>query len=269
MNQHIVCCSLGKDSVAMLIRMIMEGWQIDKVLFADIGADAEFEETYAFLDKIETTLGIKIEKVSSEKWTWDGIFYSKQTKGKNVGENRGFPPVVGPGCRYKGWLKQEPLEKAQGTGNTIYLGIAIDERHRAEAQEYLNKPNTYRFPLIEWGMTEEDCRILCEKYDLLHPLYKYFKRLGCWQCPKQSLESIRQIYKHWPQKWQKLKEYQSACVWPFRADYSVEELEIRFQLEDEWEAQGLIPNARTKAFREALKERLDKYHEGGDAECHV
>jgi metal-sulfur cluster biosynthetic enzyme len=42
----------------------------------------------------------------------------------------------------------------------------------------------------------------------------------------------------------------------FKPYYSVEDLEIRFQLEDEWEAQGLTPNARKKDFREALKERL-------------
>ena len=46
---HIVNCSLGKDSVALLIRMVQEGWKIDKVLFADLGGDAEFQETYGFL----------------------------------------------------------------------------------------------------------------------------------------------------------------------------------------------------------------------------
>ena len=254
---HIVNCSLGKDSVALLIRMVQEGWKIDKVLFADLGEDAEFQETYGFLKKVESTLGVQIERVTSDCWTWDDIFYSKQVKGKHIGKCRGFPPAVGPGCRYKGRLKQEPLQKAQGVGNTIYLGIAVDEKHRAEAKHYLSQPNTYRFPLIEWNMTEADCKSLCQQYDLLHPLYQYFERLGCWQCPKQSLQSLRQLRKHWPDKWEKLKQYQKSCEWPFRADYSVDELEIRFAFEDERLAADL-PINRTREFMSELRKRLEE-----------
>lgn len=226
--QHIVSCSLGKDSVAMLIRMLDEGMQIDRIIFADLGEDAEFEETYAFIEKVEKTLGIHIERIKSEKWTWDRWFYGTATKGKAKGQIHGFPPVVTFGCSYKRELKMKPLAVAQGEGNIIYLGIAADEEHRAKAKQYINAKNQYRFPLIEWGMTEDDCVELCRSRGLLHPLYQYFSRLGCWQCPKQSLKSLRMLYKHFLQKWEKLIEYQNACPWAFKPSASVHDLTRRF-----------------------------------------
>ena len=42
----------------------------------------------------------------------------------------------------------------------------------------------------------------------------------------------------------------------FRSDYSVEELEKRFQLEDERIAKGLSINGHNADFRKALKEKL-------------
>ncbi len=228
--RHIVSFSGGKDSTAMLLKMIEEDWQIDKILYADVGEEAEFEEMYEFIDKVEAKIGRKITRVKSEKWTWDKIFYSYPIRGK-TDTIRGFPPVANPGCRYRSWLKIEPLEKAQGEGNLIYIGIAADEAVRALAKQYQGRKNKYRFPLIEWGMTERDCIEYCKDNGLLNPLYEKFRRLGCWQCSKQSLSSFRALYQHYPQKWEKLRLYQAACPWPITPDYSVAELEDRFYWE--------------------------------------
>lgn len=230
---NIVSCSLGKDSVAMLILMLDEGIPVDRIIFADMGPEAEFEETYAFLHKVEATLGVAIERVQSNKWTWDSYFFSRCVKGKSKGSVRGFPCNTGRGrCKYKRELKTKPLDAAMGAGNTIFLGIAADEKQRAEAKQYIDAPNTYRFPLIEHGMTEAECRAVCESRGLLHPLYQYFKRLGCWQCPNQGLDALRMLRHRWPEKWLKLREYQLVCDWSFKADWDVEQLENRFAKED-------------------------------------
>lgn len=44
----------------------------------------------------------------------------------------------------------------------------------------------------------------------------------------------------------------------FRADYSVEELEIRFELEEERLSRGLTISGHSKEFKQALKERIKK-----------
>jgi 3'-phosphoadenosine 5'-phosphosulfate sulfotransferase (PAPS reductase)/FAD synthetase len=65
-------------------------------VFADVTPDAEFEETYAFIEVVERKLGITIERARSDKWpSWDAMFFAPLTRGKNVGKCRGFPPVVG------------------------------------------------------------------------------------------------------------------------------------------------------------------------------
>ena len=85
--------------------------------------------------------------------------------------------------------------------------------------------------VIEDGITEDMCLQICQKYDLVHPLYAYFKRLGCWQCPKQSLSSLRALYQNWPEKWQKLEQYQRDCAWDFQPNRSVFDLSERFRKE--------------------------------------
>lgn len=237
--EHIINLSMGKDSMAMTILMLEKHWPIDRVMFADVGEDAEFEETYEVRSRTERLLGISIETVRSNIWTWDKIFYSYPTRGKHKDEIRGFPPTVGPGCRYRSWLKTDVLDASRGNGNTIYIGIAADEAHRAQAKMYQDKNNIFRFPLIEWGMTEQDCFNLCKQRGLLHPLYKYFHRLGCWQCPKQRIGSLRNLFWHFPDKWEKLQRYQDACSWPFRPNMRVEDLAKKFIREEDLEEQQL------------------------------
>ena len=42
-----------------------------------------------------------------------------------------------------------------------------------------------------------------------------------------------------------------------RPDHTVQELELRFRLEEEWEAKGL-PTGRNKEFQKALANRLGR-----------
>lgn len=131
-----------------------------------------------------------------------------------------------------------------------YIGIAVDEQDRVRDKKY---------PLVDWGMTEADCLKYCyDKGFNFGGLYEIFHRVSCWCCPLQSLEELRQLRKHFPELWQQLQEWQLKTWRKFRADFSVQELEIRFQLEEEWEQKGLPTSGHNKEFRAELKRRLNK-----------
>ena len=79
-------------------------------------------------------------------------------------------------------------------------------------------------------------------------------RVSCWCCPLQSLKELLVLYREFPEQWEQLKRWDSMTWRSFRADYSVKQLEQRFDFEDEWLKTG--KHLGTKAFYTALKERL-------------
>lgn len=54
--EKILCWSGGKDSTALLIRQVEAG--TPRILFADVGPEAEFDETYEFIEKVERLIPI-------------------------------------------------------------------------------------------------------------------------------------------------------------------------------------------------------------------
>lgn len=214
--KHIVSFSGGKDSTALLLRMLELKMPIDKVVFAD--TQKEFPETYEFIDKVEKRVGIKIERIRAEK-TWEDWFYGRYTRGFRKGEIRGFPK-----CHIVDWcsrsLKQVPLHKIE-KGNTVYLGIAYDEKHRV--QKVIDR-RIVKYPLIDWKWTEKDCLEYCKKNDLINPLYSKFKRLGCWCCPKQSKESLKVLKKEYPELWNKLLKMERDSPLMFKPNFKLSEV---------------------------------------------
>lgn len=55
---HVVSLSGGKDSTAMLLRMVEEGMRIDLIIFCDTGL--EFPAMYRHLEKLERDIGMKV-----------------------------------------------------------------------------------------------------------------------------------------------------------------------------------------------------------------
>ena len=219
-KENIVSFSGGKDSSAMLLRMIELGMQVDKVIFAD--TTLEFPEMYEWIKDIEKLLPCKVTIVKA-KHTWDNWFYGKFTKGKYKGRIRGFPFMVSK-CWWSRDSKIIPLEREQGKGNIIYIGIAKDEEKRAEVKQYKGGKNKYRFPLIEWDWSEQDCLDYLEKRGLKHPLSK-FKRTGCWLCPKQNLKSLKILMMDYPDLWEKLKKYEKDSPHGFKPNFKLKDFE--------------------------------------------
>lgn len=239
----------------MLLRMIEEGYPVDIILYCDTGL--EFPEMEEHIRKVEEYIGRKITIIKSEKdfmwWATEYEFTSKT--GENI-KGKGYPSRMIRWCNQK--FKRDVCnaylsELRKKYDVIIYAGIAVDEPEREADLNY---------PLIRWNMTEKDCLKYC--YDrgfTWSGLYEIWDRVSCWCCPMQSLKSLRNLRKYRSDLWKKLKEMDAKIgrtIQPnFKFDRSLTDIERRFEVEDEFIAQG--KKLRTKEFFQALKDRGINY----------
>lgn len=266
---NLVSLSGGKDSTAMLLKMIEEGMQIDCILFCDTGL--EFPAMYEHLDKLERDIGRPITRVKSEQ-TYEYLMFDTPVKRKadtafvkrygKIHNGYGWPGPRMRWCTSK--LKDLPRERFLRELRKLYdvreyVGLAADEEYRLQRERNRN-PN-HIHPLVDWGMTEVDCLQYCydRGYDW-NGLYEHFHRVSCWCCPLQSLDELRQLYHYYPELWRKLKQWDERTWRSFRADYSVKQLEARFLFEQERLADG--KSIKNRDFYHELKKRLEDGENG-------
>lgn len=220
----------GKDSTAMLLKMMELGMKIDEIIFLDTGV--EFPQMYEHIKKVEKYIGRDITVLKSDKSYEYYMFEHVKTRGKNKGQkgyswadfrNRWCTQLL------KKQVIKKYLKKYKGYDVVEYHGIAVDEVKRLENK---NKEKTVRYPLAEWNMTEKDALEYCysKGFDW-GGLYEQFGRVSCWCCPLKSLKELRVLYKDYPQLWEKLKEWDNSTYRKFRADYTIEQLEEKFKNE--------------------------------------
>ncbi|MGN1301799.1 MAG: phosphoadenosine phosphosulfate reductase family protein [Clostridia bacterium] len=231
--KHIVSFSGGKDSTAMLLKMLEEDWTIDEILFCDTGK--EFPQMYDHIRKVDKYIKQKYNKeikiLKAEKNFEYYMFDHIKTRGKRKGQ-AGYGWAIkfgGKGVRWctsylKDNVMQKYLNQKYGKGNyKEYIGIAYDEPKRIKQKEY---------PLIKWKMTEKDCLKYCynKGFDW-GGLYKEFERVSCWCCPFKNLKELKILYTKFPELWRQLKIMDKRANNKFRKDYSIEELEQKFEEE--------------------------------------
>lgn len=249
---YVASLSGGKDSTAMVLRLIEEQYPLDRILFCDTGL--EFPQMYEHIEKLERDIPVPIVRLKAEK-SFEYYLLYYRPKRKNPDDPRaGNVGYSWPDARVR-WctsvLKIRVIDKYLKELKTKYdviqyIGIAADEKERIKE---------FVYPLVEWGMTEQDCLEYCyaKGYDW-GGLYKIFKRVSCWCCPLQPLGELRQLRKHFPALWDILLDWQSKTWRKFKTDYSVQELDIRFQFEEERTLAGMP--IRGKEFFHALRIRL-------------
>lgn len=231
MVKHIVSWSGGKDSSAMLIRMVEEDMLIDDIVFIEVMATpaigGELPEMYEYIERMERYIGRKITVVRSVL-DFDTVFHQQYQTGKRAGTIYGFPFTCGVWCNDR--LKLRTICRHYKTyGEHIrYLGLAADEPKRLAKLGPI-----CRAPLAEWGMTEQDCIDFLKKRDMLNPLYQKFKRLGCWFCVKQSMDSLRVLRRDYPEYWAMLLAWDKESPHTFKPNYTVADLERRFSQEEQ------------------------------------
>ncbi len=231
--KNIVNFSGGKDSTAMLIRMLEENMQVDEIIFCKVMATpiigGELPEMYEYIDKINNYIKLRYNKeikVIEQEKSFEDYFYTEKIRGKNKGKIYGFPAIMKSWCnsRLKANILNQYLKKQ---GNYIsYIGIAADEKKR------LKRLSENECSMLEkWEMTEKDCFEFLKERNLENPLYKRRERLGCWFCPKQRIGTLEILKNEYPELWEKLLQWQRDSPYPFKPTMTVFDLDKRFTKE--------------------------------------
>ena len=229
--KYIASVSFGKDSLAMLLKLIEDNKPLDEVVFYDTGM--EFECIYNLRNKVLELLEIHNIKYTElkPKETFLYTMLEKPVKKRNGTIGKGYS-WCGGRCRWGTTEKLKAIEK-HCKGNYEYVGIAYDEQNR------LNKGRKGKkiFPLAEWKMTEKDCLKYCynKGYNWNEDgieLYSILDRVSCWCCCNKNLKELKNYYKYLPKYWNKLKQLQSRTDRPMKYNkYTVFDLENKFKKE--------------------------------------
>ena len=208
-SKHIISFSGGKDSTALLLRMIEEKMQIDAVCYFNCGT-FEFPQMENHINKIKIVLArekIEYIEVKPKIDFFDMAYLYKPEKKK---EFNGWPS---PHLRWCTYMKMNAIKQRLRCFKPVtqYIGFAADEEDRvlkAAAQNTKNNRHGFnnRYMLVEWGMSEKDCLDYCfsRGYDW-DGLYNHFDRVSCWCCPLQGHKDMIKLYKYYPELWSRLK----------------------------------------------------------------
>lgn len=227
--KHIVSFSGGKDSTAMLLRLVEEGVRIDEVIFCDTGV--EFDDMYAHVDRISKEV-FPVTVLNHEKdysyWLYQADIKRRNKAYEGV-KGYGWPRFNNRWCTsaFKTHLSSKYLNEKYGDDYVLYIGIARDELERVP-----DNIGNMRYPLVLWHMRERDCLKYCYKrgYDW-NGLYHRFARVSCFCCPFKRIGELRNMYWYYPDQWAKLYEMDQLSPTQFRKDYTLEELKVRFLTE--------------------------------------
>ena len=237
--KYIASCSFGKDSLAMLLKLIEEKEPLDEVIFYDTGM--EFQAIYNIRDKILPILkenNIKYTELKpKEKFEYK--MFEKLVNHRDGTKSNGYS-WCGGRCRWGTTEKNKTiskyLENNYGNNYIEYVGIASDETSR------INYNNIHKsYPLVKWDMKEKDCLYYCYQkgFNWLEngvDLYSILDRVSCWCCANKNLKELKNYYIYLPNYWNKLKEYQKKTNRPFKNNkYTIFDLEYRFKNEIEKE----------------------------------
>ena len=229
--KYIASVSFGKDSLAMLLKIMEEKLPLDEVVFYDTGM--EFNAIYNIRDKILPLLKDYNVKYVELK-PYQPFLYSMFDKpvNKRNGDKAFGYSWCGGRCRWGTTEKLKAIEK-YCKGNYEYVGIAVDEPDRLNKERKGSK----LFPLAKWNMTEKDCLEFCydRGFNWLEDdieLYSILDRVSCWCCCNKNLKELRNYYKYLPKYWSKLKDLQSRTSMPMKYNkYTVFDLEEKFSKE--------------------------------------
>ena len=175
--------------VSSFIACYLEKETIDKIMYIHI--DDQHEDTMRFLRDCEKALGKKIEILQSPYKSVNNVIKT-------------FRFINGPyGAKCTDVLKKRVRKEWEygKTDLTYVWGYDISERHRAERLQEAFLEHKHLFPLIDRGLTKEDCHGLCSSLGIKRPkMYDLgYRNNNCIGCVKGGMGYWNKIRKDFPE----------------------------------------------------------------------
>lgn len=244
--KYIASWSGGKDSTASIILAHEHNESLDLIIFSEVMFDENTSgELPEHIDFIKNKAIPKFEewgyevKILHSNKTYLDCFYQVQRRSRipeRIGKRWGFPMtgkcMINSQCKIwqikKFWKEiKEPFIQ--------YIGIAVDEPTRME--RIVNSGNKVSL-LEKYGYTEKMAFELCEKYDLLSPIYDFVPRGGCWFCPNARYAELKYLRTNHRNLWDKLLELENepdliGNMWSTLTKTKIHDWEERFYWEEQ------------------------------------
>ena len=228
--RYIASVSGGKDSLAMILKILELNYPLTDVVFYDTGM--EFNSIYNNINKLKSILSEKNVVLTTLKpktdFLYDMLIKPHYTKNNEL--KFGYE-WCGRMCRWRTTDKTQTISNYLKSFNEPYkeyIGIAYDEKERIKDKLY---------PLVDLKMTEKDCLEYCYSKGFCWnengtELYSVLDRVSCWCCWNKSIKELRNIYNKLPDTWNKLLALQSRIDKPFKDNATLFDLEKRFKQEN-------------------------------------
>ena len=229
LTMQVVALSGGKDSVAMLLRMVELGEEIDKVIYVD--SDWEFKEVRDTVMQVGKMIDKEIDVL------WVDYNYLMFDRVMQRGHRKGTVGYGWPTMRFR-WCSGAKIQivnnAVRGNGEVIKcMGIAFDEQSRLGLPQTKRIKN--RYPLAEWEWTEGDCARYCKEHGVnFNGFYEHHTRTGCWCCPFQTEAEMYALYEHHPDLWAKLEGMDHKSVNSFNSYHNVRYYTLKFKRKESY-----------------------------------
>jgi hypothetical protein len=194
-----VAVSGGADSTALALLLWERGEEFEMV-FSDTGA--ELPEVYWLLPRLAERIGKKLHVVSN------GSFFQHLV-------SLGYM-LPGPRTRWCTRLLKQVAQdryfKSVGA-EEVCVGIRADEPRRIHTN---TKPregqHQFTYPLCDSALDKKDVMNLCQKYDLLNPVYQWRTNVSCFCCFFQRLCDWQGLLKHHPTLFAVAEEWERQSI---------------------------------------------------------
>lgn len=217
-QKYIASVSFGKDSLAMLLKLIELYYPLDEVVFYDTGM--EFQAIYNTRDqaiKLLNQYRIKYTELKPKRpFIETMINYPHKARNGTIKKGYGW---CGGLCRWGTTEKIRAIDE-YCKDSIQYVGIAYDEKPRLERLKNTNKKSI----LEDLKMTEKDCLDLCYKRGFkFDGLYEHLDRVSCWCCRNKNLKELKAYKEYLPEYYEKLCKLEESIGEPMKKPYYLKE----------------------------------------------